>query len=172
MKRMIAFVIFLFFFGACATQSAVQIREPFDPVKHRAVQIHKCQDRSGYQGKHDLTGEATRTLREKVDASEFFEVKADGSLLLICEIEDFAEGSAVKRWLMPGWGATRSSVAVTVMETSGQKVLANLRSQSAVSAGGFFTVGADQYILGTAFDEILQKLEAWARKEEKQDAGH
>lgn len=150
--------------AGCATQSAVQVQQPFEPAKHRTVRIEPCQDRTGFEGTRDLAGEATRVLTEKVAATKLFEVAADAPLVLTCDIERFAEGSAFKRWLMPGWGATQAAVAVIVWEKPGDKMLATLRSQSSVSAGGLYTIGADQYILSVAFDEIVKQLEAWAHQ--------
>lgn len=146
----------------CATQSAMQIQQPFIATKHGAVRIEPCQDRTDSSGTRDLAEEATRLLTEKVKATKLFEIAADAPLVLTCDIERFAEGSALKRWLWPGWGATQAGVAVLVWEKPGEKVLATLRSQSSVQAGGLFTIGADQYILSVALDDIVKQLEAWA----------
>jgi hypothetical protein len=37
-----------------------------------------------------------------------------------------------------------------------------LRSQGAVKGGGLYTIGADQYILGVAVDEVVKQLHEWA----------
>ncbi|MEE9123905.1 MAG: hypothetical protein V3U14_05325 [candidate division NC10 bacterium] len=146
----------------CATQSAHQIQEPFVTSKHRAVSIEPCEDRTGFAGRRDLAREATRTLTEKVRDSELFTITTEALLVLTCDIERFAEGSALKRWVLPGWGATQARVVVMVWETPGDKVMATLRSQSSVRSGGLYTIGADQYILGVAFDDIVEQLERWA----------
>lgn len=145
------------------TQSAHQIQEPFVPTKPRAVRIEPCQDRTGSTGDRDLAAEATLTLTEKVKASKLFEVTTEASLLLTCDIERFAEGSALKRWVWPGWGATQAGVVVMVWEIPGDKVLATLRSQSSVKSGGLYTIGADKYILSVAFEDIVKQLEAWTK---------
>ncbi len=152
--------------GACETQSITRIREPYEPAKHREVRIEPCVDRTGFKGDRDLAAESTQELIEKLRASAFFDIKTDGRLVLTCDIERFAEGSAAKRWLMPGWGATQATVAVTVWEMPRGRPLATLRSQSSVSAGGLYTVGADQYILGVAFSDIVKQLESWAKNDD------
>ncbi len=146
----------------CATQSAMQIQQPFVPAEHRAVRIEPCEDRTGFTGGRDLKGEASEVFTEKVKAAGLFEISADAPLVLTCDIERFAEGSALKRWLMPGWGATEAAVAVIVWEKPGDRVLATFRSQSSVKAGGLYTIGADRYIFGVAFSDIVKQLEAWA----------
>ncbi len=147
----------------CSTQRATQIQQPFVATKHKTVQIEPCEDRTGFKGKRDLTGEATRILTKKVRATNLFEVKKEAPLVLTCDIERFVEGSAVKRWVMPGWGATQAVIAVVVWEMPGEKVLATLRSQTSVESGGLYTIGANQYILSVVLDDIVKQLEAWAK---------
>ena len=148
--------------GGCATQTATQIQHPFEATKHRVVRLEPCEDRTGFKGDRDLKAEATRAFTEKVKATKRFEIREDAPLVLTCDIERFVEGSALKRWTWPGWGRTQAAVAVIVWERPGDKVLATLRSESEVAAGGLYTIGADQYILGVAFDDIAKQLEAWA----------
>jgi hypothetical protein len=165
--RTLASVAFVaaFAFSGCATQRATQIHEPFVASRHRAVRIERCQDRTGFRGGRDLTGEATRILTEKVEATKLFAITPDASLVLTCDVERFAEGSAFKRWLWPGLGATQAGLAVIVWETPGDRILATLRSQTSVKEGGLYTIGADRYILDVAFTDIVKQLEAWARED-------
>jgi len=149
--------------AGCVTQSITQTQEPLPAGEHRAVRIEPCEDRTGFQGGRDLRGEATRTFIEKVKAAKLFEVTADAPLVLTCDIERFAEGSALKRWVLPGWGPTQAGVSVMVWKKPEETVLATFRSQSSVSAGGLYTIGADQYIFGVAFDDIVKQLGEWAR---------
>ncbi len=150
-------------FVGCATQSVPQFREAFVPARHRYVRIEPCQDRSGFKGDRDLAAEATQGLTEKLKATNLFEISPEGSLVLTCDIESFVEGSAFQRWLLPGWGATEARVAVIVLEKPDDKVLATLRSHSTVASGGLFSVGADQYILSVALNDIVNQMEEWAK---------
>lgn len=147
--------------GGCVTQSASILPGTSTPPAARAVQIRPCQDRSGFPGR-DLGDETTRALTEKVQNSGVFEVLREAPLTLTCDIERFEEGSAVKRWVWPGWGATIGQVAVSVWEQPGDRVLATFRGQASVRVGGLYTVGADQYILGVAVDDIVGQMKAWA----------
>jgi hypothetical protein len=145
----------------CVTQSAASLPETSTPPAHRAVRIQPCQDRSGF-GARDLGAETTRALTETVMASGLFQVRQEAPLALTCDIERFEEGSAVKRWVWPSWGATIGQVAVSVWEQPGDRVLATFRGQASVRAGGLYTVGADQYILGVAVDDVVGQMKAWA----------
>jgi hypothetical protein len=146
---------------SCATQSTVQVRQPFEQARHHKIHVERCVDRTDYQGKHDLVEEATSILMGKMMASGLFEIEPGSNFVLTCDIERFAEGSAAKRWLMPGWGATQAEVVVMVWDKHEGKVLASFRSEASVKAGGLYTIGADHYIFGAAFDDILQQLKTW-----------
>lgn len=152
-----------FALGGCETQSAALVPGPPPTASSRVVRVDPCQDRTGTASR-DLVTEGTRTLTEKVKASGLFEVSADAPLVLTCDIEQFAEGSAFKRWLMPGYGTTRAQVAVALWEKAGDKMLGAFRSHSQVQAGGLYTVGADQYILGAAFDDVIHQLREWLHR--------
>jgi hypothetical protein len=142
------------------TQSASILPERSAAPSDRVVQVQPCQDRSGFTGRN-LEAETTRALIEKVSASGLFKIREGAPVSLICDIERFEEGSALKRWVWPTWGATIAQVAVSVWEQPGDRVLATFRGQASVRAGGLYTVGADQYILGVAVDAIVAQMKAW-----------
>lgn len=152
----------LFTLMSCATQSADQYLKPFDASKYKTIRIESCTDRTGLAGTRDIGAEATQSLRENILESGFFE-RPDGKLMLTCDIERFAEGSALKRWLWPGWGTTKAKITVMVWEQSSQTVLAILSSVAVVESGGLYTIGADQYIIDVAINEIVKKLNSWSK---------
>jgi hypothetical protein len=121
----------------------------------------RCEDRTGQETGRNLASEATESLIAKLQAGGLFQVVDDAPLVFTCDIERFAEGSALKRWVAPGWGSTQAGVAVMVWEQPGDKVLATFRSHAHVDAGGLYTIGADQYILSAAFDDIVKQVRAW-----------
>lgn len=159
-------IILILFLMGCATQSATMIQQPFESDKYRIVQITPCVNRTDYKGTHDLPTEATRTFTDKVRESGLFEIAPDAKLVLTCDIERFEEGSAVKRWVMEGWGATQAQVVVMVWQKPDDKVLATFRTEAAVKSGGLYTIGADHYIFGAAFDDIVKQLKAWIKGNE------
>jgi hypothetical protein len=164
-RRYLLLTLALFLAG-CATQSATMIRQPFESDKYRKVQIMPCINRTDYKGTHDLATEATRTFANKVRESGLFEIALDAKLIMTCDIERFEEGSAVKRWVMDGWGATQAQVVVMVWQKPDDKVLATFRSEAAVRSGGLYTIGADYYIFGAAFSDIIKQLKAWVKGDE------
>jgi len=147
---------------SCATQSADQYLKPFDESRYKTVRIEPCTDRTGLAVPRDIAAEATRSLSEKISESGLYEIRSDGDLMLSCDVERFAEGSALKRWIWPGWGATKAKITVMIWEQPSQTVLAILSSIASVEAGGFYTIGADRYIIGVAINDIVNKLKIWS----------
>ena len=152
--------------SGCATQFTkvdTMVEQPFVSDKYRTAQITPCVNRTDYKGTHDLASEATRTFTNKVRESELFEIVPNAKLILTCDIERFQEGSAVKRWVQPGWGATQAQVVVMVWQKPDDNVLATFRTEAAVDSGGFYTIGADHNIFGAAFSDIIKQLKVWVK---------
>lgn len=129
----------------CVTQHAYQPQTKFENSKYHDLQIEKCIDRSGHQGSHPNAEEASQALIEKITDSGLFKITANAKLLMTCDIDKFSEGSALKRWLMPGWGVTRAEISVMIWKKDDSSVLATFKSQSEVGSGGLYSIGAEHY---------------------------
>ena len=163
--HIIGIVTGLLALSGCTTQSATMIQQPFESGKYRTVQITRCVNRTDYMGTHDLESEATRTFTNKVRESGLFEIVPDAKIVLTCDIERFEEGSALKRWAMEG-GATQAQVVVIVWQKPDDKLLATFRAEASVKFGGLYTIGADHYIFGAAFNDIVKQLKSWVQANE------
>ncbi len=149
--------------GCVPTKSSPVTLVPFDSVAHRAIKVEPCEDRTGLAGPRNLKEESTKIFTEKLKSMNLFEISPAAPLVLTCDLESFVEGSALKRWVTPSWGTTEATVAVVVRDVPNDKMLAILRSQASVDRGGLYTIGADQYILDAAFDDIMKQLKAWTK---------
>jgi hypothetical protein len=149
----------------CVTQSQMQVVAPTSGPPHPsavvAIRIEPCLDRTGTRGR-DLGSEATKLLTERLRVLGGFALRDDAALVLSCEVTQFAEGSALKRWLMPGWGSTVGQIAVMLSNAKDQSAVLIVQGNATVSAGGFYTVGAEDYILKSAADDVIKKMQAWA----------
>lgn len=77
-----------------------------------------------------------------------------------CRVTDYAPGSAMKRWMMPGWGATKLTVVADLKRDGA--VIATVKALRTVEAGGLYTVGDDTAVFDTVggliVDEIKKKV--------------
>lgn len=152
--------------GGCASQLATKESLPdWRPLPRvggpMQIQVRRCIDRTGYATR-DLSKEATDALVDKLSATTEVEVRPDGRYVVTCDISSFVEGSAFKRWLVPGWGATTGQVAVMVTDSQSGETLAIIRGRATVAAGGLYSVGADQIILASALDDIVRQFRQFA----------
>jgi len=149
-------------FGGCAAdwvakESISDLRPVYTENGRMQLQVQSCIDRTGY-AKRELGREATDAFVEKLKAVPGFELRTDGRYVVSCDISAFVEGSAFKRWLMPGWGATSGQVAVMVVDSTTGETVAILRGHATVATGGFYTVGADEVILSSALDDVVRQM--------------
>jgi hypothetical protein len=141
-----------------AVQDSVSELRPVSMATGRlAMRVEPCIDRTGHASR-DLSREATDALLGKLRAAGDFDLRDDGRYVLSCDISAFVEGSAFQRWLLPGWGATSSLVAVMVRDSKTGETVAIVRGTATVAAGGLYTVDADRIILASALDDVVRQL--------------
>lgn len=128
------------------------------------VRLEPCIDRTETPGRN-LGLEATRAFEEKIRATKEFVVRDNARFALACDVSGFVEGSAVKRWILPGWGATVGQVSAMLTDTRTGEVAVLARGNATVAAGGLYTIGADTYIVASAVDEAVRQLRGWATGE-------
>lgn len=143
-------------------QASLQEQGPPPQLSIIPVQLEPCIDRTEGVPGRDLAKEATQALTASLLASKSIQIAADAQYKLTCDVERYVEGSALKRWAMPGWGATVADLAVAVWDEKTHNILTTVRSQASVSAGGLYTADAEQTILRIASDDAVKKLVAWA----------
>jgi hypothetical protein len=130
-----------------------------------SIRIQPCVDRTGTQVT-DLAAQATQEFVEQLSDSDEFTVASDGAYQLVCEVTDFLPGNAVKRWILPGWGATVGRVSAMVQEAHSGRIEVITEGVATIGSGGLYTIGARQYIVPVAVRDTVVRLQAWARGED------
>ena len=151
--------------GACVQMSVVSdlparpsIPLPID------VRVEPCVDRTETRGR-DLALEATVAFEKELRSTKEFVVRDEARFRLACDVSGFVEGSSIKRWLLPGWGATVGQVSAMLTDTTTGEVIIIARGNATVSGGGLYTVGAETYIVASAVEDVVRQLRAWASGE-------
>lgn len=147
--------------AACETTSTMQVSAP-PPGGVVALRVQPCVDRTGTKDR-DLGAEATEAFTKALSRSRDFRVDPGARYAMSCDVSGFAEGSALKRWVMPGWGATVGRVAAMIVDSDSATTLLIVQGNAAVKGGGLYTLGAESYILGTAVDDAVRQMSEWAR---------
>ncbi len=142
------------------TAASTEASTPPRPGEAVVLRLHPCTDRTGTQGR-DLGAEATKALQTRLAAAGL-RTDESGPYEIACDVTGFSEGSALKRWLVPGWGATAGQVAVMVTDRRTGQIAIIIRSNASIAAGGLYTIGADTYILDAAVNDVVKQLQDWA----------
>ena len=99
------------------------------------LQVQQCIDRTDTEGR-DLGKETTQAFVEKLGATSEFVVQEKARYQLSCEVTGFEEGSAIKRWLLPGWGTTVGRVTAMLTDSTTGEILVVVEGNATVSGGG------------------------------------
>lgn len=161
MRRSILTPALLLLLVACQVQTAVDRVAPA-PTGPVSVSVQPCRDRTGFRDR-DLGAELNDALIKKLGESKEFVVSDAARYSLGCEVTAFSEGSAFVRWLVPGQGTTMGKIAVILTDKQTSTTAFIAHGEAKVQSGGLYTIGASGYILGTAVDEVMKQLRAWAR---------
>ena len=81
-----------------------------------------------------------------------------GKYVLKTAILKYEPGSAFKRWLVPGWGATKLQTKSTLVHADNGKTVAEVNFDGNVTAGGGYTMGAYKYIASWMGEKLAAKL--------------
>jgi hypothetical protein len=149
---------------ACQTASMVDVSARPAASGPITLILQPCTDRTLTQ-ERDLAAEATQAFQKALTNTREFVVTNDGRYRLICEVADFRAGSAFARWVLPGQGQTVGKVSAMVTDTKTGETETTVIGEARVSSGGLYTIGADSYIVPSAVDEVVRKLEAWVHGE-------
>ena len=156
---------FVFIFGGCGTTAHdakyAQDFVPSESAKIMIGQISDTKDEGGDQeGDFDTENELRTQLEGKLSENGLLATGAAGEeyYVLSAEIVDYEPGSAAKRWLWPGYGATELSVQCTLSE--GDRKVGNVFARRTVEGGGLYTAGAWKSIFDTVAGDVVEEIKS------------
>ena len=79
--------------------------------------------------------------------------------VLKTELTEYSAGNALGRWLAPGIGTTVCAVNAELRDKRTGMLIGRMRSRQTVSAGGFYSIGADHYICQRAADDLIREID-------------
>lgn len=81
----------------------------------------------------------------------------ESAVTLNTQITEYQKGSAVKRWIVPGWGSTVFAVQVNLKDSGGQD-LGSVTARRSVGFGGLLTIGAWKKIVSDIAQDVVAEL--------------
>jgi uncharacterized protein YceK len=77
-------------------------------------------------------------------------------LVLSSRIVEYEKGSALQRWMLPGWGSTVLTIEGEL--THGERVVGTFQARRTVSIGGTLTIGAWRTIFASVAKDVVKDL--------------
>ena len=147
-----------FALAGCATHGAMQLSDEARPLAaDAAFQNEEVKDASGFDwGTERDRADIATSLKAAIDWELTQANLAGTGCVLRTDIVRYEPGSAFKRWLMPGFGATRLNVAGRVFTREGVLVAA-VPVERYLGFGGF-TIGAWKDVFQDVAKEIVRVL--------------
>lgn len=153
--------------GAASTRSWVKEDADFRPYK--VVEVRPVIDETGESYEIDVATRLTKLLQEGL-LEKGFAVSEKPSpeaqaLIVRSRLLTYKPGSAFARWIAPGAGKTECTLQSSLIDKDTEEPLADIVSSPYVGGGGLYTLGAEERILTTCANGIIEKVATLLRGE-------
>ena len=145
----------------CVTPSHKQKVSDALPRPGAKVVLGNINNQTGQPFTFDVPSEFRNALAGQLEKRGLlaFAAGSPGDFVLDLDIVAYREGSAFKRWVVPGWGCTVLSVQGRLIERDTQKPAAKIQDERTVAFGGLYTLGAEHSILKEVARDLAQDLQ-------------
>ena len=172
MKRtiLICSLILTVLTGCASTKPKVWIDKDVVLKEYTSFEILPATNDTGKTFDFDIADKVTKRINERISAKGFLLAQpgAEGKVMVIkTSITSYEPGSVIGRWLAPGAGKTQCVIKSTLTSKETGKILAEMVASEAIAGGGFYTIGADKYIINMAVDGIVDELEKQIKEQDK-----
>jgi hypothetical protein len=155
MKRLaLALILFVLAAGCAAPQTQIWKESGVSLKNYHTLEVPAVANDTGktFEGNFSVEEEFTESLRTRLGDQGFRLCKegefGDGVLQVKTSMVAYEPGSAFKRWLLPGLGASRCTVKVALLDRKTGKVLSEFVETGNIGGGGLFSIGGDRAVLG------------------------
>jgi hypothetical protein len=152
--------------------SDVWIKEGKDLTQYKTVEVQPVSDSTGITHELDISGVLTQLLIENIEAAGYLHkpggIQNYPVLTLQVQITDYQKGNALARWVAPGVGKAKCVIRSALIDKQSAQVIGEILTIKEVTASGLYSVGAENYILEDAAEEIAEKLSANLSGEKEQ----
>jgi hypothetical protein len=154
-------LVFLVSFTGCSAHTAGTFKEGLTARPLTKFQIGNVQNLTGQTFEADVPQMFKDALQLALNDANLLGPAGSGeAVLLNSNIVEYKPGSALKRWVMPGWGSTVFKVRVDLQESGTGKDLGHVEAERSIGFGGLLTVGAWKNIVTDTAQDVVKELRA------------
>ena len=157
----VAFLGLFMLTQGCVTPTKTRTVSDALPRPGAKVVVGTVTNQTGQQFNFDLESDLRAAMVKQLESRALLasQSPAASDLLLNLNVTEYRPGSAFKRWLLPGWGCTVLAVKGSLLELDGRKPVAQIEHQRTVAVWGFYTIGAEHYILNDVARDLVSDLQ-------------
>jgi hypothetical protein len=152
-------VLAAIFLGACANvQHQASFNKNYLPKDDVRIKVAKVVNETGFTFDIDIEKMLSDTLEEQLNEENLLCLgELEPNLFIVSRIIGYKKGSAFKRWMMPGWGATELSIRCDLKDDQNNLVGSAMANRE-IFAGGLYTVGAWETIFNSVANDVAEDL--------------
>jgi hypothetical protein len=164
-KRIVMAVLLIGFlallFGGCANvQHQARLNKEYIPKENVSIKVAKVVNDTGFDFDIDIEELLADALEDQLLEEDLLWLGGEEPFLLMeSRIIGYKKGSAFKRWMMPGWGATELSIRCELKDDK-NNVVGKAAAVREVFAGGGYTIGAWKTVFNDVANDVAEDLRA------------
>ena len=146
-------------FGGCTNvQHQVKFNKEYIPKENVSIKVDKVVNDTGFEFDIDIEEMLADALEDQLLEEDLLWLGENKpALIMKSRIVEYKKGSAFKRWMMPGWGATELSIRCELKDDKDNLVGTALASREVVAGGGY-TIGAWKTVFKDVASDVAKDL--------------
>jgi len=160
MAALLIGLLALIFVGCANVQHQARLNKDYIPKDNVSIKVAKVVNDTGFDFDIDIEEMLADALEDQLLEEDLLWLGgAEPFLLMESRIIGYKKGSAFKRWMMPGWGATELSIRCELKDDKNNMV-GKAAATREVFAGGGYTVGAWKTVFKDVANDVAEDLRA------------
>ena len=144
--------------GCTNVQHQVRLDKAYITEENVSIKVGKVVNDTGFDFDIDIEAMLADALEDQLLEEDLLWLGGkEPALLMESRIVEYKKGSAFKRWMMPGWGATELSIRCVLKDDKNNKVGSAVASRE-VFAGGGYTIGAWETVFKDVANDVAEDL--------------
>jgi len=165
MRKKIYWLLFLVvFLGGCATGKPMSwIQKGVSLSSYQVFEVEPVSNETGKVYDFDVAADLTKKIKIEL-ADKGYSVAESSTagesvIVLKSSLKRYEPGSALKRWVQRGYGATQCTVKCTLIDKKAGKIIGEIKVAKTISEGGLYSIGAGKRILNTVASDIANEID-------------
>jgi hypothetical protein len=162
-KQLFLLFVLVIFAGGCATGKPMSwIDKETSFSSYKVIEVIPVSNDTGKTYDFDIAADLTKKIKSKLEDKGYRVVDdsaAEESVIVLkSSLIRYEPGSALKRWLYPGYGATQCTIKSSLIDKKMGKTVGEIQVAKTISEGGLYSIGADARILDNVAADIADEL--------------